>query len=102
VDPNITVSASYNPGSGEAIAKADLEALSKSRLLVYFHGTEHPSRSWYMIGGFFRTSYKAALIEVSKYSQPEIRLFLLRLIGVYVGNNVAIGKNVQFDYFYQV
>jgi len=100
VSPDIRVSASHRPEKGEALAKADLEKLSKSKLLVYFHGTEHPSKSWYKIGGFFRTSYKAGIIEASKYMQNDSKIFLLRLIGAYIGNNVVLGNDVQFDYFY--
>lgn len=100
VDPHIEVSSSHRPGKGEALAKVDLERLSKKKLLLYFHGTEHPSRSWYHIGGFFRTAYKAGLIEITKSMPPKIKTAILRMIGVYIGENVSIGKNVQFDYFY--
>ncbi|MBD3249252.1 hypothetical protein GF336_04370 [Candidatus Woesearchaeota archaeon] len=100
VDPDIKISTSHRPERGEALAKADIEKFSKKRLLTYFHGTDHPSRSWYHIGGFFRTAYKAGLIEISKNLPTQTRIYLLRLIGVYIGDNVTIGKNVQFDYFY--
>ena len=100
VDPGIELSASHRPEKGEALAKADIEKFSRKGLLTYFHGTYHPSRSWYQIGGFFRTAYKAGLIEISKYLPHQTRILLLKLIGVYLGNSVVIGKNVQFDYFY--
>jgi acetyltransferase-like isoleucine patch superfamily enzyme len=100
VDPDIEVSASHRPERGEALAIADIEKFSKKRLFTYFHGTDHPSRSWYHIGGFFRTAYKSGLIEVSKYLPPQTKIYLLKLIGVYIGGNVTIGQNVQFDYFH--
>jgi len=100
VDSGIEISASHRPEKGEALAKADIEKLSKKKLLTYFHGTDHPSRSWYHIGGFFRTAYKAGLIEISKSLSAQTKIYFLKLIGVYIGDNVTIGKNVQFDYFY--
>ena len=100
VDSDIEISASHRPEKGEALAKADIEKLSKKKLLIYFHGTDHPSRSWYHIGGFFRTAYKAGLIEISKRLSSQTRVYFLKLIGVYIGDNVTIGKNVQLDYFY--
>ncbi len=95
----VRVSASHRPQKAEALNASDLKKLSESKTLVYFHGTEHPSKSWYKIGGFFRTACKAAIIEVSKFLPLQNRIFVLRTIGTYLGNNVKIGNNVQFDYF---
>ncbi len=92
----VYLSGSHRGGKPEI----DLRKLSESQRIAYFHGLDYPSRSWYKVGGFFRMSYKAAVIEASKHSPNDIKLRLWRLLGVRLGSNVRIGNNVQIDYFY--
>lgn len=104
IDGNIKVSKfhriSAGISSGVPLSLADFDSLSKHDKLIYFHGTEHPNRSWYHISGFVKGAYKAGLIEVTKYMNESMRILTLRMLGIYIGNNVSIGSNVQFDYFF--
>jgi acetyltransferase-like isoleucine patch superfamily enzyme len=96
----VLVSKSHRSGTGSPLSQADFHGLSAWKALKTIHGLDPPHRSWHKLNGASGTALKASLIELSKHLPTNQRLNVLRGVGVHIGNDVMIGQNVQFDYFF--
>ncbi|MCS7109730.1 MAG: acyltransferase [Candidatus Micrarchaeota archaeon] len=68
---------------------------------IKFNGTKNALNYWYKVKNPIKVIFNFIVIYIAKYL-PSLALKrqLYRLIGIKIGNNVAVGLGVTFDIFF--